>query len=311
MSTGRPINGRAGKVWGIGLFAPHPQAGFQISVCPCSGNPYKRPKSPPVPTISAALPASSTRTPKPMAETRNLVLIPARMASTRLPGKPLMEIDGLPMIVHVLRRGEEAGIGRVAVATDTPEIAAAVKAHGGEAIMTRADHPSGSDRIFEALEKLDPGREAEIVVNLQGDFPTITSDNIRDVLGPLADPAVDIATLAAEIHTEEENNAPSVVKAVGTSLGGKRMRALYFTRATAPHGDGPRYHHIGLYAYRRAALERFVKLPPSPLEQQEKLEQLRALEANMRIDITIVDSVPRGVDTAPDLETARRILSKR
>jgi len=246
-----------------------------------------------------------------MAETRNLVLIPARMASTRLPGKPLMEIDGLPMIVHVLRRGEEAGIGRVAVATDTPEIAAAVKAHGGEAIMTRADHPSGSDRIFEALEKLDPGREAEIVVNLQGDFPTITSDNIRDVLGPLADPAVDIATLAAEIHTEEENNAPSVVKAVGTSLGGKRMRALYFTRATAPHGDGPRYHHIGLYAYRRAALERFVKLPPSPLEQQEKLEQLRALEANMRIDITIVDSVPRGVDTAPDLETARRILSKR
>jgi 3-deoxy-manno-octulosonate cytidylyltransferase (CMP-KDO synthetase) len=245
-----------------------------------------------------------------MAETRNLVLIPARMASTRLPGKPLMEIAGVPMIVHVLRRGEEAGIGRVAVATDTPEIAAAVKAHGGEAVMTRADHPSGSDRIFEALEQLDPGRKAEIIVNLQGDFPTITPDNIRDVLGPLADPAVDIATLAAEIHTEEENNAPSVVKAVGTSLGGKRMRALYFTRATAPHGDGPRYHHIGLYAYRRAALERFVKLPPSPLERQEKLEQLRALEANMRIDITIVDTVPRGVDTAPDLETARRMLSK-
>ncbi|MBV9983138.1 3-deoxy-manno-octulosonate cytidylyltransferase [Bradyrhizobium sp.] len=246
-----------------------------------------------------------------MAETRNLVLIPARMASTRLPGKPLMEICGLPMIVHVLRRAEEAGIGRVAVATDTPEIATAVQAHGGEAVMTRADHPSGSDRIFEALEQLDPRREAEIVVNLQGDFPTITPNNIRDVLAPLADPAVDIATLAAEIHTEEENNAPSVVKAVGTSLGGKRMRALYFTRATAPHGDGPRYHHIGLYAYRRAALERFVKLPPSPLEQQEKLEQLRALEAGMRIDITIVDTVPRGVDTAPDLEMARRILSKR
>jgi 3-deoxy-manno-octulosonate cytidylyltransferase (CMP-KDO synthetase) len=245
-----------------------------------------------------------------MAETRNLVLIPARMASTRLPGKPLMEIAGVPMIVHVLRRGEEAGIGRVAVATDTPEIAAAVRAHGGEAVMTRADHPSGSDRIFEALEQLDPGREAEIIVNLQGDFPTITPDNIRDVLLPLADPAVDIATLAAEIHTEEENNAPSVVKAVGTSLGGRRMRALYFTRATAPHGDGPRYHHIGLYAYRRAALERFVKLPPSPLEQQEKLEQLRALEAGMRIDITVVGTVPRGVDTAPDLETARRMLSK-
>jgi 3-deoxy-manno-octulosonate cytidylyltransferase (CMP-KDO synthetase) len=246
-----------------------------------------------------------------MAQTRNLVLIPARMASSRLPGKPLMDIAGLPMIVHVLRRGEEAGIGRVAVATDTPEIAAAVEAHGGEAVMTRADHPSGSDRIFEALETLDPAGEAEIIVNLQGDFPTITPDNIRDVLAPLADPAVDIATLAAEIHTEEESTSPSVVKAVGTSLGGKRMRALYFTRATAPHGDGPRYHHIGLYAYRRAALERFVKLPPSPLEQQEKLEQLRALEADMRIDITVVDTVPRGVDTAPDLETARRILSKR
>jgi 3-deoxy-manno-octulosonate cytidylyltransferase (CMP-KDO synthetase) len=246
-----------------------------------------------------------------MAQTRNLVLIPARMASSRLPGKPLMDIAGLPMIVHVLRRGEEAGIGRVAVATDTPEIAAAVEAHGGEAVMTRADHPSGSDRIFEALETLDPAGEAEIIVNLQGDFPTITPDNIRDVLAPLADPAVDIATLAAEIHTEEESISPSVVKAVGTSLGGKRMRALYFTRATAPHGDGPRYHHIGLYAYRRAALERFVKLPPSPLEQQEKLEQLRALEADMRIDITVVDTVPRGVDTAPDLETARRILSKR
>jgi len=244
-----------------------------------------------------------------MTDTRTLVLIPARMASTRLPGKPMMDIAGLPMIVQVLRRAEEAGIGRVAVATDTPEIAAAVTSHGGEAVMTRADHPSGSDRIYEALEKLDPRGEAEIVVNLQGDFPTISPDNIRDVLPPLADPAVDIATLAARIHTEEEDLAPSVVKAVGTALGGRRMRALYFTRATAPHGDGPRYHHIGLYAYRRAALERYVRLPPSLLEQQEKLEQLRALEAGMRIDITIVDTVPRGVDTAADLETARKILS--
>jgi len=232
------------------------------------------------------------------------------MASTRLPGKPLMDIAGLPMIVHVLRRAVEAGIGRVAVATDTPEIAAAVIAHGGEAVMTRSDHPSGSDRIYEALETIDPKGDAEIVVNLQGDFPTISTANIRDVLGPLADPAVDISTLAAQIHTEEEDTAPSVVKAVGSSLGGRRMRALYFTRATAPHGDGPRYHHIGLYAYRRPALERFVRLPPSPLELQEKLEQLRALEAGMRIDITIVDTVPRGVDTAADLETARKILSK-
>jgi 3-deoxy-manno-octulosonate cytidylyltransferase (CMP-KDO synthetase) len=239
-----------------------------------------------------------------------LVLIPARMAATRLPGKPLMDIAGLPMIVHVLRRAEAAGIGRVAVATDTPEIAAVVTAHGGEAVMTRPDHPSGSDRIHEALCKLDPGREAEIVVNLQGDFPTIRTDNINDVLGPLADPAVDIATLAAEIHTEEESLNPNVVKAVGSPLGPRRLRALYFTRATAPWGDGPRYHHIGLYAYRRAALERFVALPPSPLERQEKLEQLRALEAGMRIDITIVDTVPRGVDTPADLETAREILAK-
>jgi 3-deoxy-manno-octulosonate cytidylyltransferase (CMP-KDO synthetase) len=157
---------------------------------------------------------------------------------------------------------------------------------------------------------LDPAREADIVINLQGDFPTITIDNIRDVLGPLDDPAVDIATLAAEIHTEEESLAPSVVKAVGSPIGERRMRALYFTRATAPYGDGPRYHHIGLYAYRRAALERFVRLPPSPLERQEKLEQLRALEAGMRIDVTIVDTVPRGVDTPADLETTRQILSK-
>jgi 3-deoxy-manno-octulosonate cytidylyltransferase (CMP-KDO synthetase) len=245
-----------------------------------------------------------------MTSNRILVLIPARMASTRLPNKPLLDIAGLPMIVHVLRRAEEAAIGRVAVATDSPEIAEVVKTHGGEAVMTHPDHPSGSDRIFEAAEALDPRRETEIVVNLQGDFPTISPQNIRDVLPPLSDPAVDIATLAAEIHTEEESLNPNVVKAVGSSFGGRRMRALYFTRATAPHGDGPRYHHIGLYAYRRAALERFVKLPPSPLERQERLEQLRALEAGMRIDITVVDTVPRGVDTPTDLETTRRLLAK-
>ena len=245
-----------------------------------------------------------------MTDPRILVLIPARMAATRLPGKPLLEMAGLPMIVHVLRRAEAAGIGRVAVATDTAEIAAVVTAHGGEAVMTRADHPSGSDRIFEAAGALDPARKAEIVVNLQGDFPTISPDNIRDVLAPLTDSEVDIATLAAEIHSEEEATNPNVVKAVGSMIGPRRLRALYFTRATAPHGDGPRYHHIGLYAYRRAALERFVGLPPSPLEQQEKLEQLRALEAGMRIDIGIVDTVPRGVDTPADLETTRQILAK-
>jgi 3-deoxy-manno-octulosonate cytidylyltransferase (CMP-KDO synthetase) len=245
-----------------------------------------------------------------MTETRTLVLIPARMAATRLPGKPLLDIAGLPMIVHVLRRAEAARIGRVAVATDTPEIAAAVTSHGGEAVMTRADHPSGSDRIYEALGKLDPEGETEIVVNLQGDFPTIRPDNIRSVLGPLADPAVDIATLAAQIHTEEEDTNPNVVKVVGSPISEHRLRALYFTRATAPWGEGPRYHHIGLYAYRRAALQRFVGLAPSALERREKLEQLRAIEAGMRIDVTLVDTVPRGVDTPADLVTTRQLLAK-
>jgi 3-deoxy-manno-octulosonate cytidylyltransferase (CMP-KDO synthetase) len=176
--------------------------------------------------------------------------------------------------------------------------------------MTRADHPSGSDRIYEALCKLDPGGETEIVVNLQGDFPTIRPDNIRGVLGPLADPAVDIATLAAQIHTEEEDINPNVVKVVGSPISEHRLRALYFTRATAPWGEGPRYHHIGLYAYRRAALQRFVGLAPSALERREKLEQLRAIEAGMRIDVTLVDTVPRGVDTPADLVTTRQLLAK-
>ncbi|MDA9413008.1 MULTISPECIES: 3-deoxy-manno-octulosonate cytidylyltransferase [unclassified Bradyrhizobium] len=245
-----------------------------------------------------------------MIDPRILVLIPARMAATRLPGKPLADIAGLPMIVHVMRRAEAAGIGRVAVATDTDEIASVVRAHGGEAVMTSPAHPSGSDRIHEAMQKLDPDAKAEIVINLQGDFPTITPQTIREVLPPFDDPGVDIVTLASQIHTEEEDRAPSVVKAIGSPIGPRRMRALYFTRATAPYGDGPRYHHIGLYAYRRAALERYVTLPRSPLEVQENLEQLRAVEAGMRIDIIIVDSVPRGVDTPPDLETARGILSK-
>jgi 3-deoxy-manno-octulosonate cytidylyltransferase (CMP-KDO synthetase) len=245
-----------------------------------------------------------------MTEPRILVLIPARMAATRLPGKPLLDIAGLPMIVHVLRRAEAAGIGRVAVATDTPEIAAAVTAHGFEAVMTRADHPSGSDRIHEALGKLDPEGNIEIVVNLQGDLPTIPPHDIRAALMLLEDSRVDIGTLAAEIRKDEEHTTPSVVKLVGSPMGQRRLRALYFTRATAPYGDGPRYHHIGLYAYRRQALERYVKLPPSVLEKREKLEQLRALEAEMRIDAAIVDSVPLGVDTPADLETARQILAK-
>ena len=239
-----------------------------------------------------------------------LVLIPARMASMRLPGKPLADIAGKPMIVHVAERAAESGLGRVVVATDTADVRDTVKAYGFEAVMTRPDHPSGSDRIFEALQLLDPGREAEIVVNVQGDLPTIEPAIIRAALAPLAEPAVDIATLAVEIVREEEKTAPYVVKLVGSPLSANRLRALYFTRATAPSGEGPLYHHVGLYAYRRAALERFVGLPPSYLERREKLEQLRALEAGMRIDAEIVSATPLGVDTPAELERARQMLSK-
>jgi 3-deoxy-manno-octulosonate cytidylyltransferase (CMP-KDO synthetase) len=245
-----------------------------------------------------------------------LVLIPARMASTRLPGKPLADIAGLPMIVHVLRRAEAAEVGPVVVATDSEAIATAVEKAGGRAIMTRSDHPSGSDRIHEALGIV--GGRAGIVVNVQGDLPTLSPTDLRAALGPLADPAVDIATIAAEIRDEVEQDDPNVVKVVGSPVAGargagapSRLRALYFTRATAPYGEGPRYHHIGLYAYRRAALDRFVRLPPSWLEQRERLEQLRALEAGMRIDVAIVQSVPFGVDTPEDLERARALLSGR
>ena len=238
-----------------------------------------------------------------------LILIPARMASTRLPGKPLADIAGAPMIVHVARRAAEAGLGRVVVATDAQNVAEAVRAHGFEAVMTRTDHESGSDRIFEALTALDPDRKVETIVNVQGDLPTIDPGIIGAALKPFEDAAVDIATLGVEIVRDEEKTNPNVVKIVGSPLSPTRLKALYFTRATAPWGEGPLYHHIGLYAYRRAALERFVTLKPSPLERRERLEQLRALEAGMRIDAEIVQSVPLGVDTPHDLERARSILS--
>lgn len=240
-----------------------------------------------------------------------LVLIPARMASTRLPGKPLADIAGKPMIVQVAERAREADVGRIVIATDTKSVADAVRDAGFEAVMTREDHQSGSDRIFEALSALDPGRKAEIVINVQGDLPTIDPATIRAALLPLDDPAVDIATLGVEIVRDQEKTDPNVVKIVGSPVRPDRLRALYFTRATAPYGQGPLYHHIGLYAYRRAALERFVTLQPSILEQREKLEQLRALEAGMRIDAQIVATVPLGVDTPEDLERARQILSHR
>ncbi|WP_053239459.1 3-deoxy-manno-octulosonate cytidylyltransferase [Pleomorphomonas koreensis] len=245
-----------------------------------------------------------------MSETKpnTLVIIPSRLGSTRLPDKPLADIHGEAMIVHVWRRAVEAGIGEVVVACDHPSIAAAVEAAGGRAVLTRPDHPSGSDRIFEALGKADPDGRVEVIVNVQGDLPTIAPSAVRACFDPLLDPAVDVATLTAEIVRDEERTNPNVVKVVGSPVAPSRLRALYFTRATAPWGDGPLYHHIGLYAYRRSALARFVGLPPSTLERRERLEQLRLLEAGMRIDAAIVDDVPLGVDTPHDLDRARAII---
>ncbi len=246
-----------------------------------------------------------------MSQNAALIVIPARMASTRLPGKPLVDICGAPMIVQVWRRAMEADIGPVLVAADGAEIADAVRGAGGQAILTDPDCPSGSDRIFAALQGFDPSGRYQIIVNVQGDLPTIEPESVRAALTPLQEASVDIATLAAPIVRAEERDDPNVVKAVGSEIAPGRLRALYFTRARAPWGEGPLYHHIGLYAYRRPALERFVRLPPSPLERREKLEQLRALEAGMRIDIAIVDTPPLGVDAPGDLVRAREILSQR
>ncbi len=239
-----------------------------------------------------------------------LIVIPARMQASRLPGKPLADIHGEPMIAHVWRRAMAAELGRVVVATDAEEIMAAIRKAGGEAIMTRAAHVSGSDRVFEAVSRIDPEGDYEFIVNLQGDLPTLEPRLVRACLAPLSTKGVHIATLACEITDEAEKTASSVVKVVGTPVAERRLRALYFTRATAPSGDGPLYHHIGIYAYRRNALERFVALRPSTLELREKLEQLRALEDGMRIDVELVDTVPLGVDTPADLERARRELAR-
>jgi 3-deoxy-manno-octulosonate cytidylyltransferase (CMP-KDO synthetase) len=243
---------------------------------------------------------------------KTIILIPARMASTRLPGKPLADINGLPMIVQVLRRAEAAHIGEAVVATDSEAVQTAVEKSGGRAVMTRADHVSGSDRIYEALEALDPEHRIDLVVNVQGDLPTVEPADIRAALapfvGPLADPKVDIATLATVITDDAERTNPNVVKTSGEMIAPNRFHATTFTRADAT-GPGPHYHHIGLYVYRRAALARFVKLPPSANEMRERLEQLRALDAGMRIDAVIVKSVPLGVDTPEELAKARRMLA--
>jgi 3-deoxy-manno-octulosonate cytidylyltransferase (CMP-KDO synthetase) len=236
-----------------------------------------------------------------------IVLIPSRLASTRLPGKPLADLHGTPMIVHVLRRAEAAKIGDVIVATDAEAVASAVEKAGGRAIMTRSDHVSGSDRIHEALEALDPEHRIETVMNVQGDLPTIDPVDIRIALEPLNDAEVDIATLAAVISDPAEQTNRNVVKVLGPQIAPNRLQTKSFTRGNAT-GPGPHYHHIGLYAYRRAALARFIKLPPSTNERRENLEQLRALDAGMRIDAMVVKSVPLGVDTPEDLEKARRLL---
>jgi 3-deoxy-manno-octulosonate cytidylyltransferase (CMP-KDO synthetase) len=242
---------------------------------------------------------------------KTVIIIPARMASTRLPRKPMADIGGVPMIVHVWRRAVDARLGRVVVATDDVDIAGAVELAGGEAVLTRSNHLNGTARIHEALGKI--GSDADVVVNLQGDLPTIEAGTVRAVLAPLAEPGVDIGTVCAEIIREAEKSSPNVVKLVGSPVGLAEedagiLRALYFSRSTAPWGEGPLYHHIGIYAYRRVALERYVSLRPTPLELRERLEQLRALENGMRIDAAIVETVPLGVDTPEDLERARSLL---
>jgi 3-deoxy-manno-octulosonate cytidylyltransferase (CMP-KDO synthetase) len=244
---------------------------------------------------------------------RTLVVIPARLASSRLPNKPLADIGGEPMIVHVWRRATAADVGRIVVATDSEEVVAAIRKAGGEAVMTRTDHISGSDRVFEAVSRVDPSGEFDTVLNLQGDLPAVAASLVHCCLAPLVEDRADdgphIATIAAEIVNEGDRTNPNSVKVIGAPTGvPRRLRALYFTRATAPWGEGPLYHHFGMYAYRRTALERFVALAPSPLEIRERLEQLRALEDGMRIDVTLVDTIPVEVNTPEDLHHARRIL---
>lgn len=237
-----------------------------------------------------------------------LIVIPARLAATRLPNKPMAVIGGDPMIVHVWRRAMEAKLGPVLVACDAEEIAQAVREQGGEAVLTHPWHPSGSDRIWEALSKFDPDGAYDVIINLQGDVPTLDPALLHDLMSCL-EKGADIATLVTPITRMEEHDNPSVVKAVvAIKADGHHGRALYFTRLPAPYGDGVRYHHIGVYAYKRAALEKFMAHPPSPLEQREKLEQLRALEIGLTIDVCVVDTVPLGVDTPEDLERARQLL---
>lgn len=259
------------------------------------------------------------------------VIIPARMQATRLPGKPLEMIGDAPMIVQVMRRAHEAGFGaantanvdsRVIIACDDQKIVDAVTAHGGEAILTSPHHPSGSDRVFEALEAIDPEGKLDVVVNLQGDLPEVDASILSPLVAALRSQNADIATPIAPASLEEIER-PQVVKAAvafpqasssASPSAGDVGRVLYFSRCPIPHGGGaisdgasvPIWHHVGIYAWRRSALKRFVSLPPSPLEQSEKLEQLRALEDGMTIAALVVDSAPGGIDTPEDLNEARQ-----
>lgn len=246
-----------------------------------------------------------------MLDQPTIVLIPARLRSQRLPDKPLAAIGGLPMIVRVWQRARDAAVGQVVVACAEREIAAAVEAHGGQAVLTDPELPSGTDRIFQALSEIDPDRRFARVINLQGDLPTLDPALIGAVLEPLDQLGSDMGTLATAIDNPSERHDPNVVKpVVAFDPANPRLgRALYFSRATVPSGEGPVYHHIGIYAYRRAALETLATLPPSPLERREKLEQLRALEHGMTIGVALVDTVPLGVDTPDDLERARAMFT--
>ena len=245
-----------------------------------------------------------------------IVTIPARLAATRLPNKPLADIHGRPMIVHVWERVVAAigSIDQVIVAAGDAEIVDVMQSAGGRVVLTDPDLPSGSDRVFRAIQEIEKqdGITLEHIINVQGDLPTLAPEIVKKTANLLQDGS-DMASLVAKIIDPREIDNPNVVKAIvswdaASTKQEKVGRGIYFTRAAAPSGDGPYYHHIGIYGYQRDALEKFVNLPPSTLEKREKLEQLRALEDGMTIRLACVDTIPLGVDTQEDLERARKIL---
>jgi 3-deoxy-manno-octulosonate cytidylyltransferase (CMP-KDO synthetase) len=235
-----------------------------------------------------------------------LIIIPARMASTRLPNKPLRKIAGKPMICHVIDRARESNCAPILVATDHPDIEACVTQYGEKVIMTDSNLPSGSDRIWQAYTKADMPNITHII-NLQGDMPTIEPQLIRDALDGFTNPQTHITTFVSPLHQDDFDN-PNSVKAVVAWQDKKKGRALYFSRANLPYGDAQKWHHIGIYAYQKEALEQFVKLPPSLLEKSEKLEQLRALEAGMTIAVMTTNAAPQGVDVEADIAKVEACL---